>query len=132
MTLATLAQMTVRVSGIVLLVLGVIFWTGNLDSLHLVHILMGLLLVLGLWTLAFLAVRGRVAVRLSVLGFAWGVIAPVLGLTQVNLLMGGAHWVVQVIHLLVGLGAIGIAEVLAARIKRSGGGLAARTQPVLR
>src|SRR5579859_7760287 len=117
MTLAALAQMTVRVSGAVLLVLGVIFWTGNLDSLHLVHILLGLLLVLGLWTLAFLAMRGRVAVGLAVLGFAWGVILPVLGLIQVNLLPGGWHWVIQVVHLLLGIGAIGIAEQLARRIK---------------
>jgi len=125
----TAAQTTVRVSGIVNIVLGVIFWTGNLDSLRLVHILLGLLLVLGLWTLAFVAVRGRVAVQLAVLGFAWGVIAPVLGLTQTNLVTGGAHWVIQVIHLLVGVGAIGIAEVLAIRIKRSGGEAAAGTQP---
>ncbi|MFI4972709.1 MAG: hypothetical protein WB682_00285 [Candidatus Dormiibacterota bacterium] len=117
MTLATLAQMTVRVSGIVLLVLGVIFWTGNLDSLHLVHILLGLLLVLGLWTLAFLAIRARVALRLAVVGLAWGVIAPVLGLTQVHLLTGGWHWVIQVIHLLIGLGAIGLAELLGSMIK---------------
>lgn len=129
MKVTTAAQTTVRVSGIVNIVLGVIFWTGNLDSLRLVHILLGLLLVLGLWTLVFVAVRGRVAVRLAVLGFAWGVIAPVLGLTQANLVTGGAHWVIQVIHLLVGVGAIGIAEVLAARIKRSGGEAPAGTQP---
>ena len=117
MSLAVVAQMTVRVSGVVLLVLGVIFWTGNLDSLHLVHILLGLLLVLGLWTLALLAARARVAIGLAVLGFAWGVIAMVLGLTQINLIVGGGHWVIQVIHLLVGVGAIGIAELLAMRIK---------------
>jgi len=117
MSLAVVAQMTVRVSGVVLLVLGVIFWTGNLDSLHLVHILLGLLLVLGLWTLALLAARARVAIGLAVLGFAWGVIATVLGLTQINLIVGGGHWVIQVIHLLVGVGAIGIAELLAMRIK---------------
>ncbi|HUZ87556.1 MAG TPA: hypothetical protein VNF26_11475 [Candidatus Baltobacterales bacterium] len=117
MTFAAVAQMTVRVCGVVLLVLGVIFWTGNLDSLRLVHILLGLLLVLGLWTLALLAARARAAIGLAGLGFAWGLFATVLGLTQVNLLTGGWHWVIQVIHLLVGVGAIGIAELLARRIK---------------
>jgi hypothetical protein len=121
MTAATVAQMTVRVTGFVLILLGILFWTGHADSLHLVHILIGVVLVLGLWTLAFLAVRGRVALGLGVLGFAWGLVTPVLGLTQVNLLTGGWHWVIQAIHLLVGLGAIGIAEVLGARLKRSGG-----------
>lgn len=120
MKLVTVAQMTVRVSGIALLILGVIFWTGNLDSLHLLHILLGLLLVLGLWTLALIAIRAQVAVGIAVLALAWGVIAPALGLTQVNLLPGGWHWVIQVLHLLVGVGAIGIAEALGAGIKRSG------------
>ena len=117
--------MTVRASGLVLLVLGVIFWTGNLDSLHLLHILLGLLLVLGLWTLAAIAIRAHVAVGIAVLALAWGVVMPVLGLTQQNLLTGGAHWVIQVIHLLVGLGAIGIAEALGAAIKGSGRPVAA-------
>lgn len=109
--------MTVRASGLVLLVLGVIFWTGNLDSLHLLHILLGLLLVLGLWTLAAIAIRARASVGIAVLALAWGVVLPVLGLTQVNLLTGGSHWVIQVVHLLVGLGAIGLAERLGMSIK---------------
>ena len=109
--------MTVRASGLVLLVLGVIFWTGNLDSLHLLHILLGLLLVLGLWTLAAIAIRAHAAVGIAVLALAWGVVLPVLGLTQVNLLPGGSHWVIQVLHLLVGLGAIGLAERLGMSIK---------------
>ena len=112
-----MAQMTVRASGLLLLVMGVIFWTGNLDSLHLVHILLGLLLVLGLWTLAVMAIRARVAVGIAVLALAWGVVAPVLGLTQEGLLTGSWHWVIQVVHLMVGVGAIGIAEQLARRIK---------------
>jgi hypothetical protein len=115
--LTTAAQMTVRASGLVLLVLGVIFWTGNLDSLHLLHILLGLLLVLGLWTLAAIAIRAHASVGIAVLALAWGVVLPVLGLTQVNLLTGGSHWVIQVVHLLVGLGAIGLAERLGMSIK---------------
>jgi hypothetical protein len=35
------------------------------------------------------------------------------------LLTGDFHWIIQVLHLLVGLGAIGQAEGLAARIKRA-------------
>ena len=38
-----------------------------------------------------------------------------LGLTQALLLNGSAHWIVQVLHLLVGLGAIGLAEMLTRR-----------------
>ena len=45
-----------------------------------------------------------------------------LGLTQSQLLPGDAHWVVQVLHLLVGLVAMGLAQDLAARTRRGGGG----------
>ncbi|MGH7763727.1 MAG: hypothetical protein ACREOM_04840 [Candidatus Dormibacteraceae bacterium] len=116
----TAAQMTVRICGVVLLLLGILFWTGNADFLQPVHILLGLLLVLGLWTLSFLALQSRTGVGPAVLGFAWGVVATVLGLTQTRLVTGDAHWVIQVIHLLVGVGAIGIAEQLARRIKAHG------------
>jgi len=43
---------------------------------------------------------------------------PVLGLAQDRLLPGSAHWLIQVLHLLVGLAAIGQGEALAARILR--------------
>ena len=46
----------------------------------------------------------------------WGLIAPLLGLAQVGLLPGPNHWIIQVIHLLVGLGAIAQAEGLAVGI----------------
>jgi hypothetical protein len=43
---------------------------------------------------------------------------PILGVTQSGLLPGDYHWVIQALHLAVGLGAIGLAEELARRIKR--------------
>ena len=40
-------------------------------------------------------------------------------MTQTQLLPGSWHWVIQVLHLLLGLGAMGQGEGLAARIKRA-------------
>ncbi len=117
MNVVTVAGMTVRVAGVLLISLGVLIWTGHGEQIVPVHELLGFVLVLGLWTLALTAARAGGPVGFVVLAFAWGLIAPVLGLTQTNLLTGGSHWVVQVIHLLVGLGAIGIAEGLALMIK---------------
>jgi hypothetical protein len=62
--------------------------------------------------------RAHLPAGLVALAIAWGFVVPVLGLLQGELLPGGSHWVVQVLHLLVGLIAIGLAESLAARIKR--------------
>jgi hypothetical protein len=113
----TTAQTLVRVSGVIQLVLGGLFWTGNALDLVPLHMLVGFLLVLGLWTLAALAARAGVRPSLVALAAVWGLIVPVLGLNQDRLLTGSAHWLIEVLHLLVGLGAIGQAEGLAARIR---------------
>lgn len=116
-TAAIVLQMLVRIVGVILIVLGVLFWTDNADGLIPVHMLLGITLVLALWVLAILAALARVNMGLVVLAFVWGLIVPILGLTQTRLLPGSAHWVIQVIHLLVGLGAIGQADNLARQIR---------------
>jgi uncharacterized membrane protein len=52
----------------------------------------------------------------------WGLIVLGLGLTQTNLLLNSAHWVIQVLHLLVGLIAIGLGEMITARYRRQSAG----------
>jgi len=113
----TTAQMLVRATGVVQLLLGGLFWTGNALDLVPLHQTIGFLLVFGLWTLAALAARAGVRPPLVALAAVWGLIVLVLGLTQTRLLVGSAHWLIEVLHLVVGLGAIGQAEALAARIK---------------
>ena len=118
-TAATVAQWLVRITGLIQIVLGLLFWTGNLLTLLPVHIVSGLLLVVGLWILALIGARSGVAPGLVLLAFLWGLLVVVLGLTQGQILTGDAHWVIQVLHLLVGLSAIAQAEGLGQRIRRS-------------
>jgi len=115
----TVAQNLVRVCGLILIVLGVLFWSGNALTLIPLHILIGLLLVLALWAMAFLAARAGVPPGLVILAFLWGLLVPIFGLTQDQMLLGDAHWVIRVLHLLVGLGAIGHSEGLAVRIRQT-------------
>src|SRR5690242_19413360 len=117
-TAMTVALMLVRFTGLILIILGVLFWTGNARALIPIHMLRGLVLVLSLWTLAILAGRAGVPWGLVALALAWGAIALILGMVQTQLLPGPQHWVIQELHLLVGLGAIGLAEGLAARVRR--------------
>jgi hypothetical protein len=117
-TATTAAQMLVRVCAVVQLVLGGLFWTGRALDLVPLHMLVGFLLVLGLWTLAALAASAGVQPSLVALAAVWGLVVPILGLNQDRLLTGSFHWLIEVLHLLVGLGAIGQAEGLAARIKQ--------------
>jgi hypothetical protein len=116
-TATTTAQMLVRACFVVQLVLGGLFWTGNARGLIPLHQVVGFLLVFGVWTLAALAARAGVQPGLVALAAVWGLIVPILGLNQDRLLVGEAHWVIEVLHLLVGVGAVGLAEQLATRIK---------------
>ncbi|MGN6359492.1 MAG: hypothetical protein ACTHMJ_07850 [Thermomicrobiales bacterium] len=116
-TATTIAQWLVRCCGVVLIALGLLFWTENALSLVPIHMLLGLVLVLSLWTLAGLAARAGVNPGLVALAIVWGLIVPVLGMTQASLLPGSLHWIVRIVHLLVGLAAIWQAENLAERIK---------------
>jgi hypothetical protein len=113
----TAIQMGIRVVWLVQLALGVLFWTGNATGLVDLHQLLGILLVLALWTQAILAARAGVEARLVAVAAVWGLLVPIVGLTQTSLLTGSLHWLVQVIHLLLGIGLLALAENLATRAK---------------
>jgi len=108
-----------RVSVLLTLILGIAIWTGNADSLRPVHIVLGILVVLSLWILGFAqaTVRGGNG-GLAAGAFILGLILPIFGSGQEGLLPGSAHWSLQVIHLLLGLAAIGLGEMIAGRYKR--------------
>src|SRR3954462_10281991 len=116
-TATTVIRMLVRLLGLVMIVLGLLFWTGNALNFIGLHMLLGMVLVLLLWALAIMAARSGVSLGLVALGIAWGLIVVALGMMQTRLLPGDAHWVIRLLHLLVGMGAIGIAERLAGSIE---------------
>src|SRR6266849_517983 len=117
---ATSVHMSIRVSFVLVILLLLAIWTGRADAIIPVHEFLGFVIVLSLWTLAFLAARAGVQRGVVVAGFAWGLIAPILGLTQANLLTNNWHWIIQILHLLVGLAAIGTGEGLARGMRRLG------------
>jgi uncharacterized membrane protein len=110
-------QMGIRVLGVLQLVLGILFWTGNALGLVDLHQLIGILLVLALWTQAALAHRAGVPGGLVAGAAVLGLLVPIVGLTQRELLPGSAHWVIEVVHLLLGIGLLAMAENLATRAK---------------
>jgi hypothetical protein len=118
-TAATIMQILVRVAGLTQIVLGMLFWTDNLLTLVPFHMLVGLVLVLLLWSLAGMSLWAGVNRGRAALALGWGIVVVALGMTQTQILPGSAHWVIEVVHLLVGLAAIGMAEGLAAGIKQA-------------
>jgi hypothetical protein len=109
------------VTGLAQLALGLAFWAGSLLALLSVHMMNGLVFVVLLEAQAVLAFRAGVSGRLAALAVVWGLIVPVVGMTQTQILPGNFHWIIQVAHLAVGLVAIGLAE-----------SLARATQPLMR
>jgi hypothetical protein len=113
----TALQMGIRAAWLVQLALGLAFWTGNALGLVDLHQLLGILLVLALWTMAVLAYRAGVPAGLVAAAAVYALLVAVVGLTQRELVPGSAHWVIEVIHLLLGIGLVGLAENLATRAK---------------
>jgi hypothetical protein len=118
-TATKVAQLVLLGSGALLLVLGLIVWTGHGDRLIGIHAVLGFLLVLSLWAIAAIAARSGVSIGLVALGVAWGLAAPILGGAQDRLVTGGWHWTIQVLHLVVSMGVIAMGRLLVIRIRRN-------------
>jgi hypothetical protein len=115
MKTASIAQMVVRIAGLVQLVLGIIYWIVKADNMIPVHILIGSLLTIALLVLSYLAFRSGISIGLVILAVVWALGLPAWGLAQANLLPAAGHWIIQVLHLLCGIGAVGMAEMLGAQ-----------------
>ena len=117
--MARIAIMVLRITVLFNLITGIIFWTGNADSLQIVHIISGILAVLSLWTLGILqGLRGG-SFGLALATFLVGFLLALVGLFQGRWLTDPAnHWIIQVIHLILGLAAIGLGERVAGLYRR--------------
>jgi len=113
--------MVLRLAVLFNLITGIIFWTGNADPLQIVHIIVGILAVISLWTLGIMqGLRGG-SFGLALATFVVGFLLALVGLFQKNWLpeaTSANHWIIQVIHLILGLAAIGLGERVAGRYKR--------------
>jgi len=105
----------VGISGLIQLALGVLFWTGHATALIPLHMILGFVFVLALWTLAVLAARAGAPAGLVATTLVWGLLLPALGIGQMQLLPGPGHWTVRVAHLLMGVVAMGLAGALFTR-----------------
>jgi hypothetical protein len=114
----SILQMVIRIIGVIQLILGIVFWTGNADFLVICHIVLGCILVIALWVLAYLAYRAGVSQWLVIVAVVWGLILPIWGLSQDKILPGSYNWITQVLHLLCGVGAVGMAEMLAPQMRK--------------
>jgi hypothetical protein len=109
-------QAVTRLSGLAVLALGLLFWSGRALGLVPLHVALGIILVLALWTLSAIAFRAGVDRAAIAMAICWGIALPLLGFVQFSLPAGGGYGLVRVLHLVFGLGAIAQAESLAKHI----------------
>ncbi|MBE3559927.1 MAG: hypothetical protein IMW89_11975 [Ktedonobacteraceae bacterium] len=108
------AAMALRICGGLALILGLVVWLLHIEGILVpIHMLLGLLVALSLAILgyAITAIRGG-SLGMGIGAFVLAILVIVLGLTQQSLLIGDLHWIVQVVHLLLGVGAIGMGEII--------------------
>jgi hypothetical protein len=119
MKIATMViQNAVRILGVILLVLGFMFWSGHNFDLIPVHMRLGEILVSLLWIIAAMGLRAGVKPGMVLGAMFYGLIVVAFAMRMGGLLPGRAHEVIRVVHFLFGLGAIGLVEMIGAKIKR--------------
>jgi hypothetical protein len=113
-----ITALILRISALLALILGMLFWMGQAESLVEAHMLLGLLVAISLWVLgATLAITGEGNWWLTGGAFVLAGTMLIFGLIQERLLPGALHWVIQVIHLLLGLSALGLGEIITRQYK---------------
>ncbi len=113
-----LLQWVTRIAGILALLLGMSRWAGpGIGPLGL-HMALGGLVVLALATLAIWALIDRVRIAPAIVGLLWAAATLAVGTVQDWWVGGGSHLTIEIIHPLLGVGAIGLAEMLAAALTR--------------
>jgi hypothetical protein len=117
MSLNRILLMLMRIGAGVQVVVGLGLWTGRWYSLVSMHRTAGVLYVVLLWVLAIIALVQRRSVRVATFGILWGFVIVALGFAQQGILIGDLHWIVRLVHLIVGLAAMPIAERLAPRMR---------------
>jgi hypothetical protein len=119
--LVTILQMIARLLGVVQILLGLAIWLGFATGIVPVHSAIGSLFVLDVWVIAVIALFALDRRTLPLLVLALGGIVLWFGMAQTTLLVGQGHWAVRLLHLLLGLALLGLAESLgkAVRIHKS-------------
>jgi hypothetical protein len=108
---------TARLIGVIALILGIVLWTGSIGLLR-VHIFIGFIMSITMLLFGLVGFFARVKPGLPFIAVVWAVLLPYIGFAQFKLFPGANHIIIQLIHLLIGICAVGITEALAAKIKR--------------
>jgi hypothetical protein len=118
-----IGSVVLSLSGVFALFLGLLFWSGRASNLIQLHMLFGFLVVGALCVVGTAQAFSHAGSWLiTACAVIIGALLLVLGMIQSSLMVGEFHWIIRVIHLLLGLTAIGIGHMAAARYRKGAGG----------
>jgi len=120
-----ISSMALRLLFVIQLILGIFNWIERPLLPIGVHMLIGILFIIVVWFLGVaqgLMKNGSIGLTLAT--FIVGLLLAIVGMFQGAWLIGGAHWVIQVFHLLLALAAMGLGEASVARYRRGTGAVA--------
>jgi hypothetical protein len=115
-----ISSVVLSVAGVLALISGVLFWTGAALNLVSMHMLLGFLSVAALWIVAV----GQALTK----GGSWitcaaaiviGALTTYVGIYQKSLMVGPMHWIIQVLHLALGILTIGLGHMAASRYRKT-------------
>jgi hypothetical protein len=119
-----------RLALMVTLVLGLLLWIAQISYLRIllnilmqisftnIHVLIGTIGTIFLLALGAVTVWTRGIRMLAAGSMLYALLLPALGMTQSLILVGNLHWLIQAVHLLIGIGAMYLALGLEKRYQR--------------
>lgn len=118
--------MIMRISSAVLslaalfaLISGILFWAGFALNLMSLHMLVGFLAVIALWTIGIAQLfSSRGSWTIAACTLIVGALTIFVGLYQSVLLPGQLHWIIQTVHVILGILTVGLGHMAAARYRR--------------
>ena len=118
-----IASAVLTMAALLALISGILFWTGTAVNLIALHMLVGFLAVGALWVIGLTqAFAQHGSWIIAACALIVGAVMIVLGMMQSSLMAGEHHWIIQAIHLALGLLTIGIGHMAAARYRKTAHG----------
>lgn len=128
MKVMKISQWVLRITVLLALILGLMFWgqpglPAQNPGLKGIHMLLGILVVLALWAVGLAQIRLKGgSFTLAAVALVVGLAVAIVGFAQEGWKGGagqGAIETINIIHLLLGLIAVGCGEMIAGRVKRA-------------
>jgi len=113
-----LLKWSVRLAGLGALLVGVLLRWGGFPATLRLHMVLGAVVAVYLIILALAAAIARVQIPMAAVSLLWAVATLYVGAAQTGLMPGSSHWVIEAVHVVLGIGAIGLVEMLAGAVTR--------------